>query len=200
MSIYLSNAFSLQMQGVNEAVSQRITLEDAQDSLTIGGRVKTGADDEGEHTGAWTGTLRSDVVSIVGHADIANIISRLLSVAVSVNRVSVTLTPDDTLIVGQYVGPRLPEGCKTIPEGARIEWYRVTVQSPSARRVTEEAAETASHTRRDAIRAAFGLNPADANAFLSAENAAFCGYPDDDGRNGLAARHGLSRIQLDAIL
>jgi hypothetical protein len=29
--------------------------------------------------------------------------------------------------VGQYTGPRLPEGSKTLPEGASVEWLFVTV-------------------------------------------------------------------------
>lgn len=34
-----------------------------------------------------------------------------------------TTEHSDRLIFGQYVGPRLPEGAKTLPPGATIEWW-----------------------------------------------------------------------------
>jgi hypothetical protein len=64
-----------------------------------------------------------EVVSCVGHADTAAILSKLLGVDLPVNRVSVKLEKGDLLIVGQYVGQRLPEGTTELPEGAAIEWW-----------------------------------------------------------------------------
>ena len=58
-----------------------------------------------------------DYVSIVGHADIAAVLG------VAMNRVSVMLDPaaGDVMLVAQLVGGRLPEGCKTLPEGFRLQ-------------------------------------------------------------------------------
>ena len=58
-----------------------------------------------------------DYVSIVGHADIAAVLG------VAMNRVSVMLDPaaGDVMMVAQLVGGRLPEGCKTLPEGFRLQ-------------------------------------------------------------------------------
>jgi len=97
MSIYLANAFSLQMQGNYYAETTPISI----------------------------GEVPKDAVSIVGHADVAAVMSNLLGFAVPVNRVTVSLQPGDVLFVGQYVGPRLPEGATKLPDGAKIRWYRV---------------------------------------------------------------------------
>ena len=67
-------------------------------------------------------------VSAVGHADTAAVFAALLDRPVPVNRISVSLTEDDELLIGQLTGPRLPEGSTTLPEGAAITWLRVVVQ------------------------------------------------------------------------
>lgn len=67
-------------------------------------------------------------ISIVGHAETAAIFSEQLGTEVEFNRKSVKLVPGDQMIVGQYVGPRLPEGCIQLPEGASIQWMRVFVK------------------------------------------------------------------------
>lgn len=63
--------------------------------------------------------------SAIGHADTANILSRMLERDILVNRVSVSLNSGDNAIVAQYIGPRLPEGATTLPEGAKIKFYRL---------------------------------------------------------------------------
>lgn len=71
--------------------------------------------------------------SAVGHADTAALFSTLLGVKIPCNRVSVTIPPRAygvqpwTALVGQYSGPRLPEGTSTLPEGAEIRWITVFV-------------------------------------------------------------------------
>ena len=97
MRIFLSNAFSLQMQGSFFAETSPISV----------------------------GDVPRDVCSIVGHADVAAVLSDLLGIDVPVNRVTVSLQPGDVLFVGQYCGPRLPEGATKLPQGAKISWYRV---------------------------------------------------------------------------
>ena len=66
------------------------------------------------------------IESAVGHADTAEILGSLLGRKLDTNRVSIVLDNVDVkLIVGQYKGPRLPEGTKVLPEGAVIEWWIV---------------------------------------------------------------------------
>lgn len=63
--------------------------------------------------------------SAVGHPDTAAVFSAVLGLEVAANRVNVELTHDVSLIVGQYRGPRLPEGATELPAGATIEWWQV---------------------------------------------------------------------------
>lgn len=67
-------------------------------------------------------------LSIVGHQDTAAVMSAELGLAIQPNRVSVQLAPGDQVVVGQYSGPRLPEGATTLPDGATIRWLSVEVQ------------------------------------------------------------------------
>lgn len=66
--------------------------------------------------------------SAVGHADTARIISDELGVEVPMNRTTLTLE-SGRLLVGQYVGPRLPEGVSQLPDGATIKWVLVEVSA-----------------------------------------------------------------------
>jgi len=65
------------------------------------------------------------VISYVGHPDTAFIISEELGIVVPVNREKYLLKSDDVVIVAQYDGPRLPEGAKTLPEGAKISYWKI---------------------------------------------------------------------------
>ena len=65
--------------------------------------------------------------SIVGHADTAAVFSSLLGLDVPTNRATFLLEEGVTLFVGQYKGPRLPEGATSLPEGAKVEWAMVTL-------------------------------------------------------------------------
>lgn len=62
--------------------------------------------------------------SAVGHADTAALFGKLLSAEVAVNRETVRGFRGDAL-VGQYQGPRLPEGTTVLPEGASIQWWYI---------------------------------------------------------------------------
>lgn len=64
--------------------------------------------------------------SYIGHADTAAVISDVLGVDLPMNRQSVTLERDETVIVAQYTGPRLPEGSTRLPEGATITFWQVS--------------------------------------------------------------------------
>jgi len=65
------------------------------------------------------------LVSAVGHADTAAVLSNVLGFDVPCNRVNVELDRNHSLVVAQYRGPRLPEGATTLPEGAAIEFWQV---------------------------------------------------------------------------
>jgi hypothetical protein len=71
--------------------------------------------------------IPADVVSAVGHADTANVLSDLLGFEVPMNRAFVTLEPDAEIYVAQLIGGRLPEGSTTLPEGFTFKFYRVTL-------------------------------------------------------------------------
>jgi len=64
----------------------------------------------------------------VGHADTAALFTEQLGLDVPANRITVSLEPGAKLLVGQYRGPRLAEGVKTLPEGAAIDWMVVRIE------------------------------------------------------------------------
>lgn len=100
MKKFLTNAFSIQMLGGPATVRfEEITPED----------------------------IPSDVVSAIGHADTANVLTNMLGFPVSLNRVNVTLDENTEMYVAQLVGGRLPEGATTLPEGFSFKFYKVTV-------------------------------------------------------------------------
>ncbi len=107
MTTYLGNAFALSM-------------------LPEGGDVEI----RRVHPGEWlfeSERRYSCPISVVGHADTAALFSTVLNQIVVTNRVSVLLWKGDEILVGQYVGPRLTEGTRELPDGAVINWYAVTV-------------------------------------------------------------------------
>lgn len=63
--------------------------------------------------------------SVIGHADTARLVGGQLGQELPVNRATVKLEVGEHLLVAQYVGPRLPEGATTLPEGARIDYFIV---------------------------------------------------------------------------
>jgi len=71
--------------------------------------------------------LARDAVSAVGHDLTAKIFSEILGLPIKADRRSIRLNRGDTTLVGQYSGPRLPEGATSLPEGAQITWYEVVV-------------------------------------------------------------------------
>ena len=104
--MFLLNAFSLNMLNGNADVHVRqVSLDVARNLAKI-------------------------ATSAVGHADTAAVFADVLGVPVPCNRVSVSLDHCATALVGQYSGPRLPEGATCLPEGATIKWMIVGVQKP----------------------------------------------------------------------
>jgi hypothetical protein len=102
----LLNAFSLNMVSVfpAEVHIREVSLEEAR------------------------GLVWAERESAVGHAETANVFASQLGVSVPANRTTVTLAKGETVLVGQYRGPRLPEGATTLPEGATIQWLVAEVR------------------------------------------------------------------------
>lgn len=104
---YICNAFSLGMLGTAPASLLAVR------SVTAAGAAE----------------LAREATSAVGHASTAAIFASLLGRPVETARLTLTLAPGDEALVGQYIGPRLPEGATSLPEGARIEWKLVRVDA-----------------------------------------------------------------------
>lgn len=113
--IYLANAFSLSMlseTNLLHLIVRPISAGTVATHLHIATRLQAVP---------WT--------SVVGHAPTAAVFESLLGLTIPVNRISIALTPEDLLYVGQYVGSRLPEGATVLPDGATIRWYHITVRA-----------------------------------------------------------------------
>lgn len=71
--------------------------------------------------------INKHLESFLGHEDSARIISQQLRKELPVNRTQSTLAKGEQALVAQYIGPRLPEGSTTLPEGAQIKYFLVEV-------------------------------------------------------------------------
>ena len=105
MTTYISNAFALSMIPDGATVRTRIV-----DLPSIAHKL-------------------SNPVSVVGHADTAEVFQGMLGIPIAHNRVTVKMTEKDTLYVGQLTGGRLPEGSTSLPEGFEIKWVCVQIDS-----------------------------------------------------------------------
>ena len=83
-----------------------------------------------EITQVTAASLAAICTSAVGHADTAAVFSSVLGVEVPCSRATVALKEGDAALVGQYSGPRLPEGANCLPKGATIKWFIVGVRCP----------------------------------------------------------------------
>lgn len=111
MKLIVTNAFSLNMLAVNSA-STAVQVHPISKA-----RARQALD------------AYEETSSAVGHADTAKVFSAELGVEIPFVRSTIQLWPDDDrLLVGQYKGPRLPEGATTLPEGATIEWFIIEVK------------------------------------------------------------------------
>lgn len=119
MAFYVCNAFSINMLA-------SALMEDAGDDVTItvrraGGDPKNWITEEETHG-------PGKAISAVGHADTAAIFSAILGRELAAARTTLMITPEDVLLVGQYSGPRLPEGATELPANAEVRWFWVTVE------------------------------------------------------------------------
>ena len=65
--------------------------------------------------------------SAVGHEDTARVFSDQLGRDIPAQRVNVNLGKGDHALLGQYKGPRLPEGATELPKDATITWFYIWV-------------------------------------------------------------------------
>jgi len=123
MTMYLVNAFSINMLDLGRdefTVSiRKLTVNEARNLLAPGGH------------------LTPDVAIAIGHTDTARIVGGLLGlpeedinrmVEAAQTRPTVRMATGDRAVVAQYIGPRLPEGANKLPEGARVEFFFVTLE------------------------------------------------------------------------
>lgn len=99
---YLGNAFSIQMLNVTDTLQVSVTKIQPEE-------------------------VPAEAMSVIGHMDTANVVSTILGRPVEMNRKSVKLSSGDELYVAQLVGGRLPEGATTIPEGMKMEFYKISI-------------------------------------------------------------------------
>ena len=69
-----------------------------------------------------------DCESAVGHLETAAVFADALGCPILANRVSVTLFKGDSVLIGQYKGPRLPEGTTSLPGGSTIKWILARIK------------------------------------------------------------------------
>lgn len=108
--VYLGNAFSLSMLSSLPAQVrvEELSIEDVRELLST----------------------EAAVENVIGHPDTDALVRSLLALPSlpPAERKSIQLGNEDVLIVAQYVGPRLPEGATSLPEGAEIKWLKVKVK------------------------------------------------------------------------
>lgn len=69
-----------------------------------------------------------DTLLEIGHASTASLVQNMLNLdRECFNRSNLKLESGDILVLAQYSGPRLEEGCTELPEGAKITWVLVSV-------------------------------------------------------------------------
>lgn len=105
MTVYISNAFALSMVTDGATIRTRVV-----DLPAVARKL-------------------NNPVSVVGHADTARVFEAMLGIPVAHNRATISITPADTLYVGQLVGGRLPEGATTLPDGFEIKWVCVQIDA-----------------------------------------------------------------------
>ena len=101
--ILLCNAFSLNMMSsmTSTIETQELTIPEVKKALGEG------------------------YESAMGHS--TELVSALLGMDIPVNRSNNKIQNGESILVAQYVGPRLPEGATELPEGATLKFIKVTV-------------------------------------------------------------------------
>jgi len=102
--LYLGNAFSLNMLDLNK------------DQAII--KIKKISNEEAKKI------LENGFLSVIGHKELANIISKLLDIEIPTNRATIRLTSKEKMIVCQVIGERPPEG-KILTEDELMNNYKI---------------------------------------------------------------------------
>jgi hypothetical protein len=71
--------------------------------------------------------IEGDAQSVVGHTETAAVFGEILGMPVEQNRATIRLDLDDSVILGQYYGPRLKEGATILPPEAQVKWFWITL-------------------------------------------------------------------------
>lgn len=73
--------------------------------------------------------LAEGFTSAIGHESTAAVVGEMLDMSIPTHRLTLSFSEEDApeFVVAQYTGPRLPEGATTLPEGATMTFYTVTV-------------------------------------------------------------------------
>lgn len=70
-----------------------------------------------------------EIVNAIGHEDTSKIVCQSLGIDYQVNRGNVSFLSENIMIVAQYTGKRLPIGSTELPEGAKINYWKVLRES-----------------------------------------------------------------------
>jgi len=71
------------------------------------------------------------VENCIGHADTDRIVRRILGNCIPPGkRETIQVALNETVLLAQYIGQRLPEGATELPEGAEIRFFAVTPYMP----------------------------------------------------------------------
>ena len=105
--MYLTNAFSLNMVDMASRSPRKWFLVDTQPIPPE--------------------EVPAEITSAIDHPDTARLVSSILGRHIPANRVTISLGYFDECILVRYVGPRLPEGSTTLPEGASLSFFRICI-------------------------------------------------------------------------
>lgn len=65
-----------------------------------------------------------EIINAIGHKETANIVSDIAAkdgiLLPEASRQTIKLDGNERVLVAQYIGPRLPEGAMSLPEGAKL--------------------------------------------------------------------------------
>lgn len=114
--IYVCNAFSLQMLDLSTVNHIRtypveVVLNGDQADVTL---------DVNDDPNPPKTTF--EIISAVGHADTAAVLG------LPMNRVNISLSSGDVILIAQLLGGRLPEGSTTLPDGFKFKWTLLEVK------------------------------------------------------------------------
>jgi hypothetical protein len=125
MKIYICNSFSLAMLDRNAQRGTPLGYVSVSGDFELAtARLPRPVEFPFEFLARWA-QAGAEIVSAVGHADTAALFTKILGRPVELNRITLKAESGVLFLVGQYVGPRLPEGVTELPPGAVIEWWIV---------------------------------------------------------------------------